>query len=197
MSAVTEFLLLSGLTVIVPAAVSADILVFDNRVNEVSVTEITQEILILVCAIIFGTDIKRNRQSRGFLALVSGFFVCIFIRELDVFFDKFVCHGSWLFFALSTAAVSLIYAWKWRHTILPAMEKFVRSRAYYFILFGLVTVMVLSRTFGSGDLIWRRIDTVGEVSLVKTVIQEGLELFGYIIISYGSILYRMDKNRLS
>ena len=51
--------------------------------------------------------------------------------------------------------------------------------------------IVFSRLFGTGSL-WKDIATV-DSRIVKTVVQEGLELFGYALILIGSILSHIEK----
>ena len=82
---------------------------------------------------------------------------------------------------------SVVYAAS--QTALAPISSFIRMKPYYFILFGLIAVLVLSRTFGSGQ-IWRRIDVQGDYRLSRNIVQEGLELFGYLFISYGAFLFR-------
>jgi hypothetical protein len=47
-------------------------------------------------------------------------------------------------------------------------------------------VLVFSRVFGTGSL-WRAIMLDEYQNLYKSVIQEGLELFGYLLIAYGTV----------
>ncbi len=47
---------------------------------------------------------------------------------------------------------------------------------------------MLSRTFGSGNLLWHAI-LEEDSSRAKTVVQEGLELMGYAFIFYGSLVF--------
>jgi len=193
MIAAAEFLFLSVLTLLVPLTIAADVLIIGNRMGETSLTELAQEGLLILTALFFASGVKRYPQSRGFLMLMAGFFVCVFIRELDGFLDKLLFHGSWVWLSLITAGGVIAYAKKCQETIFTPMSDFVRTRPYYFVLFGMIAIMVLSRTLGSGDLLWKRIITDGNCSLVKTVIQEGIEFFGYILICYGAFLFRYRR----
>ncbi|WP_165310039.1 hypothetical protein [Vibrio ziniensis] len=176
------FVLLLMLT---PIALYLDLIVFQNGVGEISVTEMLQELFILDCALIFAVSAKRNVSSRGLYILVSFFFVCVLIRELDHFFDL-IWHGFWLIPALTVALSAIGYSLL-RHnsTIWRPIRDFIRLDEFRPLLLGLIIVMVLSRILGSGHLIWEPL--LGQQGFaVKTIIQEGLELIGYTFIVHGS-----------
>lgn len=194
--AALEFLFLAIPLTIVPFLVFIDVSVLKNGVGEISVTEFTQETLLATSAAIFFYRAWRKPAMRGFLALVAGFFTCMLIRELDVFFDH-IWHGFWFWPAIITAGASIASAtFLWRDSVIRPMADFVGSHAYVHILIGLLTVLVFSRIFGSGNLIW--IELLGEAysSNFRSAIQEGIELYGYLFIAYGSFLtLRREKPR--
>jgi hypothetical protein len=61
------------------------------------------------------------------------------------------------------------------------------SKNFVHITLGLILILIFSRIFGSGQL-WRDIMGDDYSIIYKTVIQEGIELLGYIFVLYGSIL---------
>jgi len=175
----------TGLTLlftITPLALYFDLIIFRNNVGELSVTEIIQELFIFDCAVMFLLLARKKASSRGFYLLVAGFFTCLLIRELDQLFDL-VWHGFWVIPALLVAFSTTSYALL-RHTqtVWQPMKNFIQSQQFCPLIVGLSVVMVISRVLGSGHLIW--IPLLGHSTgfLVKTVIQEGLELVGYTII---------------
>ena len=93
---IIEVLLLSVLMMAVPVFIFLDVIVIGHGLPEVSFTEISQELLILISALIFAHDAKNREQERGFLTLVSGLFGCMFIREFDALLDNIV-HGFWVY----------------------------------------------------------------------------------------------------
>jgi hypothetical protein len=68
------------------------------------------------------------------------------------------------------------------------MVAYLGSKSWIYVTIGLLIVLVLSRLFGSGWLIWNAVMGEGYRAEYKAIIQEGLELFGYIFIFYGSWL---------
>ena len=54
---------------------------------------------------------------------------------------------------------------------------------------GLVTLLFFSRTIGSGNLLWSGLLGDAYSNDFKNALQEGIELYGYILIGYSAVLY--------
>ena len=192
-----EFFLLALLSLVAPLCVYIDIVALGHEVSpdsEIWLTENTQEILILLAALSMAYAAWRRPGERGFLVLVAGFFGCMLIRELDVVLDA-VWHGFWFWPALLLAAGAIGYAATLgRGTVLEPMADFFDTRAWSYILFGLVVVLVFSRVFGSGSLLWSHVMSSDYEQVFKEALQEGLELFGYVFIAYGSARFVWHGN---
>ena len=189
---VTELLILAGLMSAVPFIVMIDITVIGEGPKEISLTEFTQEALILSSALLFFVGARRRPKYSGFLVLVGGFFGCMCIRECsDLFYS--ISRNFWVFPAILLAAIALLYAIRFRGTILSTMVVFFRERFFVYILIGLLVVLVFSRTFGSGD-IWKELMGDNYDWMYKATVQEGLELLGYMLIAYGSVLFHFQKD---
>ncbi len=173
---------LLSLTVPVLAVVDAQLI--GSAPSEASATEIAQELLLLISAGLFLSTAVRSIEMRPILLLASGFFATMLVRELDHFWDK-VTHGFWVFPAVLVAALAIISAFQQQASVLSSWAKYARTRSYLQVSMGLLIILVLSRTFGS-QVIWRPILGNGDVPLTKTVIQEGLELFGYLFVFWGA-----------
>lgn len=183
--AACDILSLLLLTLIPTLTVALDLRWLHNGVGETSITELLQEGVLL--AIVIGLYWKGRAlpEVRAFLWLLAGFFGCLLIRELDIFFDR-IRHGFWVYPALLLAMMTLRHSWRqgWQ-TLLHGAARFVRHRSALFTLFGLLLVTVFSRMFGSGSLLWNEI-LGGEMAFeFKTPLQEGIELLGYIYVAYG------------
>lgn len=183
--AACDILFLLLLTLIPTLTVALDLRWLHNGVGEISITELLQEGVLL--AIVIGLYCKGRAlpEVRAFLWLLAGFFGCLLIRELDVFFDE-IRHGFWIYPTLLLAMTTLLYSGRqgWR-TVLYGAARFVRHRSALFTLFGLLLVAVFSRLFGSGSLLWNEILGVNTAFGVKTALQEGIELLGYTYVAYG------------
>ncbi|NLG34773.1 MAG: hypothetical protein GX548_05415 [Lentisphaerae bacterium] len=187
--ALGEFLILSVMMTIVPLVLAIDLIILDQPINERSWTEAAQHVFILLTFLRFALYARRHPSSRGFSILAAGFFGCMAIREFDSLFDH-ICHGFWLYPALLLAAVSVWRATAdGRNSVLAGIASFVNSRAYYPILFGLLILLVFSRSFGSGQLLWHHLLDDNNARFFKTALQESLELLGYMFLFHGARLY--------
>lgn len=187
--AIFEFFIITCLALLPTLSVYIDVIVLGNDLGEISVTEIAQEALLLASAFIFWYGAWKKPNIRGFLVLIASFFSCLFIREMDSFLDE-IRHGFWFWPALVTALVSIVYArWLAKSTTLKPLVSFINTKPYFLILIGLIILIILSRTFGSGNLFWNYLLPDGGAFLAKTVVQEGLELFGYAFIFYGALVF--------
>ncbi len=185
---VGEFFVLVAMAIVVPAMVYFDIAVLGNTVGEVSATEITQELLVFMTASIFWYKAYREPAARGFWVLVAGFFTCILIREMDFLLDGIV-HGFWVWPGTLVAVVSIFLASvPFKGRVLQPMAAYVGTKPYFFMIVGLAVLLVFSRIFGSGNLLWERLLGAGYSANFKSALQEGLELLGYFLIGYSAVL---------
>ncbi|TWH76727.1 hypothetical protein LX59_00772 [Azomonas agilis] len=190
--AISEFITLALLVTFVPAAVLFDMLNL-KTVGELSVTQVSQTLLLFASSFIFWLHAWKFPEYRGFCVLVAGFFSCMLIREQDGLFD-YVYHGFWFWPAMLLSTVCILYASTLgKKSVLRPMAYFIDTKAYYHIIFGVLIVLVFSRIFGSGRMIWKHI-MIAEYSYdYKAALQEGLELLGYIFIAYGSYIFHRQK----
>lgn len=183
-----EFVFLACIFLTVPYVVSLDALVFKNDVEEYSLTEILQSLLVLATALLFVFSAVRCPQTRGFSVLLAGFFACIFIREGDLYLD-FIQHGFWKYPVIVTAITASAYALRHRQSFWTTYENFLNTKAHHYLLIGILVVIVFSRSFGSGGLLWKDIMEENYRDVLRNAIQEGLELFGYTLLFYGAVSF--------
>ncbi len=189
--AMVRFFVLSAAMLWAPLAVTLDTGLFSDGVSETSITELSQEALLLSSAVLFWVLSARRPFGRGFYTLVAGFFSCLFIREQDAVFDQ-ISHGFWIYPASLTALITLLIATFQRKTIMPAMAAATHSVPFTHILIGLAILLFFSRVLGTGS-VWELVLPSPHDSLVKNMVQEGLELLGYILIFYGTLLFRRSS----
>ena len=180
-----EFFLAAIIAASVIGCIYLDVTVHRD-LSEGSFVEFGQEVLLLTTTVLFGTLAIKTRQ--GGLWLVAGFFGCLFIRELDAYFDEIV-HGAWKYFALAVMVLSIFKAWRLGiENTIATLAAFMKSRSFIFIFIGLLIVLAYSRLFGMGEL-WRVIMGDNYIRLVKNVVEEGSELWGYALVTWGALNY--------
>ncbi len=183
----TELAILTVLVACVPLVVAVDVIVFENGVSEHSLTEYTQATFLLISATTFAVAARKHPNRRGFLVLPAGLFGCMFIRELDGLLDR-ISHGFWFFPAIALAAITITYASKYRDTIKETLYDFLDARSATLLSIGLLVTLLFSRMFGTGHL-WNLILPDGHGMTAKTIIQEGLELLGDLLVVFGAVSY--------
>jgi len=187
---VLPFILISLLSAGVISVINIDYFFLENNLSEQSLTEIFQQLLLLASVAIFSWSAYKEQESRTFFILVAGFFGCMLLRELDYYFDMIV-HGFWFYPTILLASSVIIYSIKNDEFLLRSVRSFGQSKAYFNILIGLVIIMIFSRLFGSGTL-WKDVMNEDYHHIYKTIIQEGLELFGYLFLFIGSF-YQLQE----
>lgn len=180
-----------------PVAVLLDVVVIGHGMPEHGVTEISQETVLLLATLLMYTMVIKLPSQRGFLLLVAGLFLSMFLRELDYLFDK-ISHGYWKYPVTLVVLLTFALAALFRNTVVSAMAEATRSVPFAYILAGLAIVLFFSRIFGTGSLWGAILDAgagVNAPALVKNSVQEGLELLGYVLILYGNVLFFLQHRR--
>jgi hypothetical protein len=179
------------LTGIIFGMIWLDIAVFDTQMLEVSFTEITQELMLLGCALLFWFS-PANEGQKGFNVLAGGFFACLLMRELDGLFDP-ISHSAWCWPFMLIAITSFTIALKPANRLdtLRALATFTKTPAFGTLSTALC-VLVFSRVFGMGAL-WHLILNEGYARLAKTTVEEGVELLTYAMWLVASAEYFLQQ----
>ncbi|ROR08866.1 hypothetical protein EC836_105296 [Erwinia sp. JUb26] len=173
--------------------VFVDVVWMSDELHEASFTEITQELLLAVIAALFIYHARKSPEQRPIRILVAGFFCCMLIRELDFLFDK-ISHGSWFWFALAVAGVSMIAALRHPRFLVSGLADFMRHPAWGMMTAGMLTILVFSRLFGMNEL-WQHLMPGDYHRTVKNMAEEGSELLGYTLCLFATLGYLMPSKK--
>ena len=182
------------LTALVPYLMKVDILILKNQMSEISLTELSQQALLVIGVMVFYWSAKADKKGRSFWVLVAGFLSCMLIRELDYYLDSIV-HGFWVYPAVILATATIVYAIKNTQNLVETATSFKTTHSYFNILMGLLIILFFSRLFGTGSL-WSEIMQADYQHLYKTAIQESLELLGYLFLAIGSVQHGLGIKKL-
>lgn len=172
--------ILFALSVIaVVVCLHVDVNILKDGLSETSFTEVVQESILFIIVLIHLLRARKDSAMRQCNVLISGFFLAMLIRELDAVFDL-VRHGSWVWFALLVSVVSILYALRNPAQVAQQLIAYTRSPSYGVMVAGLLTILIFSRLFGM-SILWQSILQDGYVRIVKNMVEEGIELFGYIL----------------
>ncbi|WP_206188323.1 hypothetical protein [Parasedimentitalea denitrificans] len=181
-----EFVLLFALLILANVTIFVDATVLHNNLSEKSFSQFLQSYFILMSSAIFALGAAWFPFKRGYLALVAILFACMFIRENDAVFDL-VWHGFWIVPALSILLVGGWYIARNRHTLLEPILSQSNGRYSALICAGFLIIVVFSRLFGTGSF-WEAVMGSNYNPDFKSIIQEGIELLGYVLIFHGSCM---------
>ena len=179
------FFLKCLLPILVVGVIYFDIKTFGD-IREHSFVELGQSIFLFATSVIF-MYLASKKKANG-LWLVAGFFVCMLIREQDAYFDD-IFHGSWAYFALASVVFFFWKAWsQGKDNVLKTLAEYMQSPPFTTMSFGVMIILFFSRAMGMGKL-WKLVMGENFIRVVKNVVEEGTELFGYSIIFLAAIEY--------
>ncbi|HDG1681124.1 TPA: transporter [Kluyvera ascorbata] len=169
-----------------------DVNILKNSLSEISLTEIVQESILFLIVLIHLVAVRKQPEMRQCNVLIAGFFMAMLIRELDGIFDL-IHHGSWVWFALIVSIIAVAYASRQPQRVLNQLTLYTAKPAFGMMLSGLLATLVFSRLFGM-SLLWHSLLQDGYVREVKNMVEEGTELFGYILCLAASVeIFRQPK----
>lgn len=180
-------IVLGALMAFAPLAAWFDIQVLGNKIQELSVVEISQALMLVLSIACFSILAIRSRTDRTFAVLAAALFGTLLIRELDQLFDL-ISHGFWKY----PVTLVLLAATAWwlhdRRGVIAGFHRFVISNASGLMMAGFVLVMVYSRLIGMGA-IWSGIMEDQFLRVIKNAVEESAELLGYTLLSAASLRY--------
>ena len=181
------FLLAGILASTVVLGLWIDVYMLQDKLGEVSVTEMFQELILATIVLIHFKLVKDSAYMRECHLLIGGFFLAMLIRELDSLFDL-ISHGSWVWFALIASLVIIAYAARNYRRTLDDLARYPLMPYYGMMISGLLCILVFSRLFGM-HLLWKTVLEGQYVRVVKNMVEEGAESFGYVLCLTSSIGY--------
>jgi len=160
---------------------------------EISYTEFTQEILLLLIAILFWITGTRTHLNRSFALLMSGFAALALCREFDFFCDC-VFDGCWKIPAMMVVIGFGYLVYRYKDNFIGDAAEFIKRPEFGILLAGFLTVFVFSRLFGC-RILWESVMAEGYMRCIRKMAEEGLELLGYLFIAFAAVEYYLFKKK--
>ncbi len=161
-----------------------------GKFSENSFTEITQELFLLISAVIYGTIAFKFPKVRGLAILMTGLCLSALVREYNNYFHSYF-RGFWQLLVTVILVITAWIAYKNKDTIEKPLRSFLKKPAFGITLSAFLIIMVFSRFYGL-HAIWENIleaELQGLYREVKNASEEGIELLGYTMLLFGSIEY--------
>ena len=178
-------LVVLAIGIVTNLALRIDFVLLNGNVGETSVTEMLQQLLLIVTSGTFAYLAIKKSEVKHAALLISAFFAVMFIRELDHWFDM-IAHGAWAYPAIIIAVSAIFYAVKNGKRSLDQLACILASPHMSLLVTGLMLLLVFSRLFGMGSF-WHNVMGDDYVRVVKNIAEEGTELLAYCLIAFASI----------
>jgi len=170
-----------------------EVVVMESTCGERSSVEMMQFLLLLSSSLMFLNLSVSRADILGGMFLIGAFILCMAIRELDWITDR-IPYLSWAHLVTLVLILAMWIAVRNKETVVHGLAVFAESRASVWMIIGLLCVLVFSRLFGSKH-IWYNLFEDERVRIIKNVVEEGLELFGYTLMTTAAILFRNESRR--
>ncbi|OED69767.1 hypothetical protein A143_06375 [Vibrio splendidus ZS-139] len=178
-------LIVLAISIVANLALRIDFVLLNGNVGEISVTEMLQQLLLMVTSGSFAYLAREKSEVKHAALLISAFFAVMFIREMDFWFDKIV-HGAWVYPAIFLAGSAIFYAIRNGKRTIDQLALILASPHMNLLVTGLMILLVFSRLFGMGSF-WHNVMGDDYVRVVKNIAEEGTELLAYCLIAFASL----------
>jgi hypothetical protein len=151
-----------------------------GKFGENSWTELIQEGILFVVAILFIIIGRNNRDLTTISNLISVFFFMSFIREFNNQIE------FWIYLEIP---LILVFAWlvfRDRQKLLLSVHHFVTNPAVSWFVIGFLVTFIFSRMFGRSAL-WKSLLENDYTRWAKNAAEEGIELLGYSLFLISGI----------
>ena len=154
--------------------------------NEHSLTEYMQDIMIFMSCMLFLYAAHLNEKLKVALILISALLAMMFVRESDSLLDSYVFDGAWQTIVGLILGVVIIFLWGQFSWVYASLKLYSSEASFGTFLAGFITVLAFSRLMGRG-VFWQAVMGDSYMRLVKNIVEEGIETFGYALIFISAV----------
>ena len=140
---------------------------------------------------VFFIAAARFEDSRPISILVGGFTLVCFCREFDYLTD-FIDSSFWGVTSGIVILTVFSLSWKRRSNLTKSYYEYYNSKAFAYMMSGILVTFLFSRLFGKGDL-WKALMEENYIRSAKNAAEEGVEVMGDILILISSVEYLLFK----
>lgn len=156
-------------------------------VQEYGIFESAQSAVLLLMGISFIAQAVFNRTYRPILYCLGMLSLAALIREQDAYFDALLPGIGWSWCWILPIS-GLVYLIRSRHRLGGIMQQFLQSHAFHMMVSALIIIIPLAQCLGHRSFL---ADLLGndqvDAHLVRRIMEEPIELLGYIQILLASI----------
>tara|TARA_R110000868_G_scaffold55508_2_gene172626 strand:+ start:835 stop:1431 length:597 start_codon:yes stop_codon:yes gene_type:complete len=153
---------------------------------EDSYTEMAQEAMLFLIAIIGWFYSRKTDQYKTFILFLVAFSSVFFIREFNNYLSDNFFKGAWQVGVLIILIPSIIYFYKKRVLLKSDVLALKETAPFGIIMLGGILLIVFSRIYGNKH-IWMNFMGDNYLRMIKEVSEESIELMAYTVIFIGFI----------
>ena len=153
---------------------------------EHGLVENLQLITLFLSTIVFLFSALKSSFYRPVLYLLASLTAFCCIRELDSFFENLIPIISWKF-AFLFPLMALYYAFQKRKELKRPLFQFLESPVFDLMFMAMLVFIPLAQCIGHRSFIQDAIGQTENLSFIRRLIEESMELMAYVLILLSSI----------
>jgi hypothetical protein len=157
----------------------------NSKFSEQSFTEYLQATFLLSSSLILLYILLTSKNIKYTSLLLFGLTCTSLIRESDVFFDS-IFIGAWQIPAFAVLGIVIFVLYRHFFQLVKELAYYLSSLSFGLFIGGFLTTYVFSRLFGRKKF-WYAVMEDQYLRIVKNAAEEGVELFGYLILLFAVI----------
>lgn len=163
--------------------------------SELSPVEITQNLLLALCAFMYATVAWLDRLRQPMAVTLAALMLAFLLRELGFFLDVYVADNLWQVLCAVLIAFTLVHGIQNRSRWQQGWRRSWPSAGLAIMLTGVIMLLTFAQLLGS-EIIWRSILADTYVRVIKIAVEELFELGAYMLIAIGTAEFFFVWSRL-
>ncbi|MBR7888268.1 hypothetical protein J9B83_04865 [Marinomonas sp. A79] len=161
-------------------------LLSDAQYSEHSLTEYLQDGFTLLSCVLFLIAAKMDERLHMSSTLLACLMAMMFVRESDAFLDAHVFDGAWQLIVTLIIIYAIVFVWGRIPAAYQSLKAYSMQPSFGIFVAGIVAVVAFSRMMGRGSF-WQAVMGDSYMRVVKNIVEEGIETFGYSLIVIAAV----------
>lgn len=158
-----------------------------STVQEYGMFETMQSVVLLLIAVSFSCQAIRRSSCRPILLSLGLLALAALVREQDAYFDKLIPSIGWTW-CWSFPIAGMILLLRHRRTIGGVLLHFFHTNAFHMMVTAVVIIIPIAQCLGHRSFLADLMgDTQLDSHLMRRILEEPIELLGYIQILLASV----------
>lgn len=164
-------------------------------VQEYGMFETMQSVTLLLIVLSFGIQAARNKTYRAILLLLSGLALAALVREQDAYLDKTIPYIGWTWCWIFPMTGFIILIRQLRKET-ATFTHFLRSHSFHMMMTAIIIIIPVAQCLGHRSFLADLLgDPCIDSHLVRRIVEEPIELLGYLQILLASIESALELRR--